>query len=779
MPSFKATTVFVAVAAVALSPTTVIATGQQQLRGSTEAPLATTMEKTNDARSLVRIDKAFIDELSEKMGNGDQDSEEDNSKTRKKNQRRRKNKRNELATDDEEEESNQQPGKNKGKNKNKNKNKDKDKPKNRRQGERQKTDSGDDESKPIIDEAEEVSPDDTLDDVYEGNGNLIGVDRATPYDGTEAPFDAYIDGYESDISPADIAAAATRVEDAYEDEYEDEDGNIISIESEAPIYTRAPYEEFYGKAESKRSKGHASTQTSRTKQSKSQPQTLTKTPPSKKSKGLPKTPTPTAFPTTRKTNSPTATARKQNAPTQTPKRNRPTRPRTMRKPKGTRRKKKNPNIQQKETQIETTNDITKTEEQFLFEPVIYNPPPVDDETTKPPAINGDETVDSPAINGNETVNPSAVNGDDTTKPPNVDGNETADPPALDGDKTVDPPTVNDDKTVDPPPVDGDETLKPAALDGDETTKPPATNDDKTVDPPTVNDDKTVDPPAVDGDDTLKPAELDGDETTKPPATNDDKTVDPPAINGDDTPKPRVINGDETLKPGAVDGDETVDPPAVDGDKTVDPPAVNGDGDETVAPTHVKTDGTVEPLAVIIDSPVKDVVGGVVDCPQDLTLVKQTGSTTTSSEDPILNAVTIVQQSTSTVTVNLNQIWGDEGKIMNSVYYQFFEPGKDFWGSSRCYEQAEVPFVSSAAPFETIEIACNVLKPYAELELCLVDNVDNGILSPPTMAEGQEDPLSIVPKCCYPDSSIPPVQQAAVCYLLEIQCVPSADECAQQ
>eukprot|EP00536_Pseudo-nitzschia_multiseries_P007820 jgi/Psemu1/18822/gm1.18822_g len=178
----------------------------------------------------------------------------------------------------------------------------------------------------------------------------------------------------------------------------------------------------------------------------------------------------------------------------------------------------------------------------------------------------------------------------------------------------------------------------------------------------------------------------------------------------------------------------------------------------------------------------------VGCPGDLKLVRQKGSLTVASDDPVLDAVTIVHQSTTTVTVALNQVWGD---VVGSFYYQFFEPGKNFWGSARCYQQDEVSRSASAsasasdpapAPVDTVELACSVLSPYAQLQLCLVDDISRKTLLPPYYLATEEDPpLSVVPKCCYPESTIPFQQQAAVCYMLQVKCSPPGvgdEPCAQ-
>lgn len=111
-----------------------------------------------------------------------------------------------------------------------------------------------------------------------------------------------------------------------------------------------------------------------------------------------------------------------------------------------------------------------------------------------------------------------------------------------------------------------------------------------------------------------------------------------------------------------------------------------------------------------------------------------------------------------------------------------------WHHQVLPQQPSVPF-DSARPFDAIESVCNVLQPYAQLEVCLVDNTDHGTVLPRTAM----DLSSIVPKCRHRDSFRSSTvddsssssgqergrQHSGVCYILDINCAPATDdECAE-
>merc|ERR1712194_933798 len=110
------------------------------------------------------------------------------------------------------------------------------------------------------------------------------------------------------------------------------------------------------------------------------------------------------------------------------------------------------------------------------------------------------------------------------------------------------------------------------------------------------------------------------------------------------------------------------------------------------------------------------------CPDDITLVVTNGVTEwpTTENKPV---VEIIRQETSTVTVGLNQAWTSGQQSIDAIFY--------------CYEEEDV---ASNAMFDTITIQCNVLSPYAHLQVCVVDDANKGIL-------GATDDATI-PKCCH-------------------------------
>jgi|UniRef100_A0A7S4EFT8 hypothetical protein len=184
---------------------------------------------------------------------------------------------------------------------------------------------------------------------------------------------------------------------------------------------------------------------------------------------------------------------------------------------------------------------------------------------------------------------------------------------------------------------------------------------------------------------------------------------------------------------------------------------------------------------VVDS-TSDGVGDqpAVGCPGDVELSEQLGSSVTATSDPILDAVQIVQQNKTSVTVNLKQLWSSGSTTIDSIYYAFRAASdgslKGWSGDLKCYQETSVPF-SSAESIDTIDIACNVLHPIATLEVCLVDSTDHGILHPLTTT----DIPSIIPKCCHRDPALATGQkQSGVCYNLDINCAPpTAERCAQK
>lgn len=157
--------------------------------------------------------------------------------------------------------------------------------------------------------------------------------------------------------------------------------------------------------------------------------------------------------------------------------------------------------------------------------------------------------------------------------------------------------------------------------------------------------------------------------------------------------------------------------------------------ETIPPQYAETesptDGTNAPQELVVPA-----------CPEDITVLKQFGVTV-----PPENAgISIVSQDTSTVTVALNQAWTDANDSLDFVYYKY----KTSLFNSKCYGIENV--TGGDFTYDTATITCNILKPIAVLEICVVDNV----------LEGNAE----VPKCCH---SVSPPETSTVCYMIEINC----------
>jgi hypothetical protein len=145
------------------------------------------------------------------------------------------------------------------------------------------------------------------------------------------------------------------------------------------------------------------------------------------------------------------------------------------------------------------------------------------------------------------------------------------------------------------------------------------------------------------------------------------------------------------------------------------------------------------------------------CVEDIILIKTVGST----EFPLpTDAVKIVSQDLSTVTVKLNQAWGpgtadryDENQApIDHIYYTYREDSFN----QKCHEANEV---ARNKFYDTITINCHVTVPFALIEICVVDGIENGVL-------GSGDDAT-VPDCCYPEF---PPDIPTVCYTVEIKCV---------
>jgi hypothetical protein len=147
--------------------------------------------------------------------------------------------------------------------------------------------------------------------------------------------------------------------------------------------------------------------------------------------------------------------------------------------------------------------------------------------------------------------------------------------------------------------------------------------------------------------------------------------------------------------------------------------------------------------------------GIAPCPEDVTLVRNFGST----QFPVDKAIEIVSQDTKTVTVKLNQAWTSTTAI-DQIYASY----KVSLFDRQCFETDNV----EEGLYDTVTITCNIMSPKAYLEICVVDDLDHDVLS--------EDDKATIPKCCHselaPDTPI-------VCYSLEINCVSECLDETQQ
>lgn len=134
------------------------------------------------------------------------------------------------------------------------------------------------------------------------------------------------------------------------------------------------------------------------------------------------------------------------------------------------------------------------------------------------------------------------------------------------------------------------------------------------------------------------------------------------------------------------------------------------------------------------------------CIEDIVLIKTEGVTALPE-----NSVTIVQQSTSNVTVTVSQKYTPDGTI-DSVFYKYQKTPFD----SKCYQEDDFK-----DPVD-ITIQCTHQSKIAELELWMVDDLEHGIL-----LKGDN---STVPKCCHQDTENLIFGVPVVKYVLEIKCV---------
>jgi len=196
---------------------------------------------------------------------------------------------------------------------------------------------------------------------------------------------------------------------------------------------------------------------------------------------------------------------------------------------------------------------------------------------------------------------------------------------------------------------------------------------------------------------------------------------------------------------------TVSPTAGPTKEPTAPPTVPPTKSPTVSPTLSPTvKVTRPPIATNGGDDDDDDLFFEPACPEDVELVAHNGKTDIDLD----RVVKIVSQDTSTVRVALNQGWdqsGDDNIPIDSIYYSFRPNNFD----EKCYEETSV---IEGTVFDTISIQCHVYKPFALLEICLVDDVENKLLT-------FEDNAT-VPQCCHPEDE---PEKPTVFYKIKINC----------
>jgi hypothetical protein len=260
------------------------------------------------------------------------------------------------------------------------------------------------------------------------------------------------------------------------------------------------------------------------------------------------------------------------------------------------------------------------------------------------------------------------------------------------------------------------------------TKPPAT------DPP-VTDPPITDPP-VPATEELQVAEIAAvvEAVTEEPQAVVEAVTDPPVTD------PPVTDPPVTDPP--VTDPPVTDPPVTD-PLVTDPLVTDPPATDTPVPVPATEELQVAEIAAT-EQPTP-----ITTCPDDIVLYNQVGVTA----EPDGGTMTIISQNTTTVTVALNQDWTLDNMSIDYIYYTYKE---SIW-SSKCYG---VEYVIGKSTYDTVTIACNVLAPYAYMQICIVDDT---ILA--------DEDNATVSKCCH---SSAPIETPTVCYSYAISCVSTCD-----
>jgi len=208
------------------------------------------------------------------------------------------------------------------------------------------------------------------------------------------------------------------------------------------------------------------------------------------------------------------------------------------------------------------------------------------------------------------------------------------------------------------------------------------------------------------------------------------TSSPTTASPSDAPTKKPTTSEPTIAPA--------DPPTMN--PTLVPKTSNPTSYPTYYPTNTLNDPTFPPVAE----------GSQIDCPEDLSLIRSTGVTPLPK-----NFVQVVDQQKETVTVALHQtLSASVGTSLDHVFLYYQESEFD----NKCYGWDDVE-ANARTPFATIEIVCNVLTPYAMLEICVADDASKAVLSVDDTAE--------IPQCCHAPPEVPP---SVICHVFEISCV---------
>jgi len=226
----------------------------------------------------------------------------------------------------------------------------------------------------------------------------------------------------------------------------------------------------------------------------------------------------------------------------------------------------------------------------------------------------------------------------------------------------------------------------------------------------------------------------GGETGEPTAATAAPTFATGAVTPAPTPAGTPI-GDETGEPTAA----TAAPTVATGTPTAATAAPTAATAAPTVATGAPTAATASPTAATGQPSLPP-----APCPEDVVLIKTVGTTPIE----LHQAVQVLRQDTSTVTVRLYNSWTSSADVVQSIFYQY----KNNY-NNKCYE---VQDVVGGDTYEDVTIQCMVSKPYAELEIWIEDDV--------LLSVGGDN--AEIPKCCkQPDATSSP----AVKYTMVIQC----------